>query len=247
MATGSAAGGTLVWKMIYRWGIYVLGLLVMAWGIAFSVNSNLGVSPANSLPYAVSRVVGHGDPIPYLGLCVNIVLLFFIAVQALILRREFKLKNLLQFVFATIFGRFVDLTKYLLGDFTIPTYAGSLAMLAISILLIGLGIALFLAADIVPVPVEALAMLIATKYPQRWPYHRIKVVMDCGCAVLAAVVSLLFFGDIAGLREGTFITAVLVGPTVRLFSRFVWPLVRRPLLGPAAPEGPVAEPQVSVK
>ena len=38
--------------------IYVTGLLFMAFGVAFSVNSSLGVSPVNSLPYAISRITG---------------------------------------------------------------------------------------------------------------------------------------------------------------------------------------------
>ena len=40
-------------KWIERIIFYVLGLLVLAFGVAVSVNSNLGVSPVNSLPYAL--------------------------------------------------------------------------------------------------------------------------------------------------------------------------------------------------
>lgn len=32
----------------------------MALGVAFSVNSNLGVSPVNSLPYVISKII-HMD------------------------------------------------------------------------------------------------------------------------------------------------------------------------------------------
>ena len=32
----------------------------MAFGVAFSVNSNLGVSPVNSLPYVISKII-HMD------------------------------------------------------------------------------------------------------------------------------------------------------------------------------------------
>ena len=37
--------------------VYAAGLLFMAFGVAFSVNSGLGVSPVNSLPYVVSLVL----------------------------------------------------------------------------------------------------------------------------------------------------------------------------------------------
>ena len=40
--------------------LYAVGLLFMAFGVAFSVNSNLGVSPVNSLPYVISKII-HMD------------------------------------------------------------------------------------------------------------------------------------------------------------------------------------------
>ena len=44
--------------MVKKALIYVTGLLFMAFGVAFSVNSSLGVSPVNSLPYVISRITG---------------------------------------------------------------------------------------------------------------------------------------------------------------------------------------------
>ena len=48
-------------KFVKRIVIYLAGLFFVALGVAFSVNSNLGVSPVNSLPYVVSRILGHQD------------------------------------------------------------------------------------------------------------------------------------------------------------------------------------------
>ena len=38
-------------KFVKRIAIYLAGLFFVALGVAFSVNSTLGVSPVNSLPY----------------------------------------------------------------------------------------------------------------------------------------------------------------------------------------------------
>ncbi len=40
--------------------LYAVELLFMALGVAFSVNSNLGISPVNSLPYVISKII-HMD------------------------------------------------------------------------------------------------------------------------------------------------------------------------------------------
>lgn len=47
-------------QFIYRVLIYVLGLVFLAFSVAFAINSDLGISPVNSLPYAISLVSGLG-------------------------------------------------------------------------------------------------------------------------------------------------------------------------------------------
>ena len=111
--------------------VYALGLLILAFGVAFSVNSNLGVSPANSFPYVVSLILNQK-----MGTCVTVIFISYILLQILILRKEFQWINLTQILFSTLFGKFVDFAKMVLGDFCIPTYAGRLLMLAISLSLI---------------------------------------------------------------------------------------------------------------
>ena len=130
--------------------LYAVGLLFMAFGVAFSVNSNLGVSPVNSLPYVISKII-HMD----LGNSVILVFSCYILVQILVMRRDFKWINLTQLIFSTIFGYFVDLAKWIVGDFAIPTYAGQLLMLAISILLVAIGVSLYMGVKLVNMPMEA--------------------------------------------------------------------------------------------
>lgn len=45
-------------SFLIRLLIYILGLLILALGVAFSINSNLGVSPVSSLPYVISQITG---------------------------------------------------------------------------------------------------------------------------------------------------------------------------------------------
>ena len=95
-------------RLAIRLGIYCLGLLVLAFGIALSVNSNLGVSPVSSLPYVVSRIVNIS-----LGSCTVIVYAVYVLLQMLLNGRKIQPMLLLQMVFSTIFGYFVDFAKLL--------------------------------------------------------------------------------------------------------------------------------------
>ena len=102
-------------QFVIRILVYCLGLLLLAFGVAISVNSDLGVSPVNSLPYVISQII-HVQ----LGTCVTAVFCSYILLQVLILRREFQPINLLQILFSTLFGYFVDFAKWTIGDFALP-------------------------------------------------------------------------------------------------------------------------------
>ena len=211
-------------QFVIRVLIYCLGLLSLAFGVAFSVNSNLGVSPVNSLPYVISRILNV-----QMGTCVTAVFCFYILLQILILRRKFNPVNLLQIVFSTIFGYFVDFSKMVLGDFAIPTYFGQLTMLAISIPLIALGIVLYMDAQLVPMPMEGLSSCLADKFGVSFP--NMKTIIDCLVVGIGLVLCFVFLGGLDGLREGTIITAVVTGKVIAILKKPLSPVLKKICFG----------------
>lgn len=207
-------------KLLLQVGIYCFGLLVLAFGVAFSVNSDLGVSPVNSMPYVLSQILNVS-----MGTCVTGVFCLFILLQAVILGKEFSLISLTQIIFSTIFGYFVDLAKWVVGDFCLPTYFGRLAMLAISIVLIAAGIYFYLLARLVPMPMEGLAQALSKKTKK--PFTTMKTVTDCVAVALAAILSLIFLRRLDGVREGTLITALVVGKVIAVMKKPLKPLENR--------------------
>ena len=206
-------------RLLPRLGIYCLGLLILAFGIALAVNSKLGVSPVSSLPYVASLITNIS-----LGTCTTVIYGLYILLQ-MVLSRKFQPALLLQLVFSTIFGWFVDGAKFLLGDFCLPTYLGQLAMLAASILLIGFSLVLYIDVQLAPMPAEGLVGCISAKNGK--PFSSMKTAFDCTSVLVAAVLSLLFLGRLTGIREGTVLTALLVGKTMGTLRKFVGPWIRK--------------------
>ena len=211
-------------QFVMRILIYCLALLIIAFGVAISINSNLGVSPVNSLPYVVSQIIG----VP-MGTCVTVIFCFYILLQVLILRKDFQLIQLLQIVFSTIFGYFVDFAKWVVGDFAIPTYFGQLAMLAISIVLIALGVLLYMDVQLVPLPMEGLSSSIAKKLKK--PFPTMKTIVDCVVVGVGVVLSLVFLGKLDGIREGTIITAIVTGKVIAILKKWITPFINRICFG----------------
>lgn len=219
--------GPVQW--VFRVLFYVLGLFAMALGVAVAANSNLGISPVNSLPYVVSEVIQR-DP----GTCVTLVFCSYILMQIVLLRREFKWINLLQILFSTIFGCFVNFTKALVGDFAIPTYAGQLLMLAVSIVFIAVGVVLYIEVEMVPMPMEGLSLALAGK--TGIAFHNMKIIIDCVVVLAGAVLSFLCLHRLAYIREGTVVTAIVTGRVMALVKKPLSPLVRKVCFGAAPAE-----------
>lgn len=208
-------------QLAFRVFFYLLGLLLMAFGVAFSVNSNLGVSPINALPYVLSLLVGID-----MGACVVAVFSVYVLVQILILRRKFRWINLTQILFSSAFGAFVNFAKSVLGGFALPSYAGQLVMLAISIVLVACGVSLYMSVRLMNMPMEGMTAAIAQMLP-KYSFHSVKIVIDCTVTALAAMLSLAFLHQLVGVREGTVLCALLVGMVLKVIQKHLRPVVER--------------------
>lgn len=227
---------TSVKKLIYRLLLYVLGLFSLAWGVSFAINGRLGISPVNSIPYILNQIW----PALSMGIYVDIIFGLMVLGQILLLRRRYNLVDLLQFAFTFLFGVFVDWTNAWIGDFCFPTYAGQLGMLAISIVLIALGVLLIVDIRMVPMPSEGLSLAIAS-LQNRVPFHYVKLITDCVYVGVAITLSLVFLGGLVGIREGTVATAALVGVVIGILQKPLKPLIERLCFDP--PEETAADTQ----
>lgn len=208
-------------KLCIRFVVYCIGLLFLAFGVAFSVNSNLGVSPVNSLPYVISLITKVD-----MGTCVVVVFSAYIVIQIAIKRRKFKWINLTQLIFSTIFGYFVDFAKTMLGTFVFPTYLGQLGMLAISIVLVAVGVAIYMDAGLVNMPMEGMTMAISESLPKK-EFHQVKVLVDCTSVGFGILLSFVFLHGLFGIREGTILCALCVGKLLSPIKKMIQPMMKR--------------------
>ena len=209
-------------RIIYRILFYILGLFILAFGVSFSVNSDLGVSPVNSLPYEVSLITDIK-----LGTCVTAVFCCYILMQIVIKRKEFRLIDLTQVIFSTIFGYFTDLTGMILGDFCLPGgIVGRLVMAVISMILIAIGISMYVNCKLVPLPMEGLTLAITDTQTKR-TFQQMKVIVDCIVVVASLTLSLVFLHGIQGVGVGTVLAAIFVGKIMQPVQKILVPIQDR--------------------
>ena len=203
-----------------RFLIYLCGLFIMAVGVTVSVRSGLGVSPVTCLANVVYQIT----KIP-LGTCTTITYCFYIIIEIVILRRDFKPEMLLQIVASFIFGFLVTAAGSVFSFLPEPQgYVPRLIYLLCSIPLIAFGVMLYLTPAILPTPGEGLSLAVSKKIGKS--VASCKIYVDCCLVVLSAVLSLCYFHRLVGVREGTVISALAVGVVMKQFMR----LCQSPLL-----------------
>jgi uncharacterized membrane protein YczE len=199
---------------IRRAALCLLGNFVLAFGVAMAVKADLGITPVNSIAFVLSKVLSVDH-----GLMTGVIYAGYVLIQLAILRKEFRINNLLQAGAALMFGWFVFLCNHILA-FPVPEfYSVRLLFLLAGVSIIGLGIMLYLRADLLPQPAEGLILAIEKK--TGWKLHNIKVAFDSSVVVIAAVISLIIIKKIVGIREGTLISMIGIGKCLGFFTKYL--------------------------
>lgn len=87
--------------------------------------------------------------------------------------------------------------------------------------------------DLVAMPMEGLTQAIAKKVGK--PFHNVKIVVDCSSVALGIVLSFVFLHGLLGIREGTVITAIVVGKIMGVFKKPLQAKIQKLCFGAVGP------------
>ena len=199
-------------ETLKRYLIFLVGLFVNSLGVSLITKANLGTSPISSIPYILSL------NFPFtLGNFTIFFSILLIILQLIILRKNFKLEHILQIPVSIIFGYFIDLTMILFSWVNPEAYIMKIVYLLIGCLILGVGVYMEVLADVVMLPGESFVRAIVLTWKTN--FGTTKICFDVSMSVIAAVLSFIFAGSLAGVREGTVIAALLVGFIARLIGK----------------------------
>ena len=201
-------------ETVKRYILLVISLFFSALGVAVTKYGELGVSPispvANVLSYKFSSLS--------LGMWLIIWNCILIVGQVIILRKNFKMIQLLQIPVSFLFGYFTDFGSWLVSFIPADSYAARLVMVFLGVVILGFGISLSVIANVVMNSGEAFVKAISDVSNKN--FGNIKIAFDISCVAAAVILSLLFFNfKIVGTREGTVISAVFTGMVVKFFVK----------------------------
>lgn len=193
--------------------MYFIGLFIMTIGIAFSVRSDLGVSPVSSIPYTLT-VVWNVE----MGLATFLFHVVLVLIQILLLRRKFKLKNLFQLAVGVLFGLFTTFCNDIVMKISLPdSLPFRIGMLAVSIIVVAFGIFLYVPAEIMPLAGEG--TMLAVSEVTGFKFSNVKIGFDISMSVISLIVCLITVHSMGSVGIGTVVSAVMTGLVLGVITK----------------------------
>ena len=200
--------------MFARFVIFFFGLSIMSLGIATVTNAGLGTGTVSAVAFVLNHMTDFS-----MGFFVFLTNVFFFILQISIDHRAVWQKALRQLPICFVFGMIFDVSLWISSHVVPETYIEHLLMAFVGSVLTALGIASLVFARLAILPPEGFVLAIMN----RWggSFGTLKMSVDLFLLVSAVSLSLIAFGEILGIREGTLITAVCSGPIAKVFLK-VW-------------------------
>ncbi|MBR6994019.1 MAG: hypothetical protein IKH85_08100 [Methanobrevibacter sp.] len=203
-------------KKYMRYVLYLISLFIISLGAAISIKANLGTSPLICIPYVSSLITNLS-----VGTTTFIFGFVLVALQIIILRGDFEKRQYLQIVMGTIFSAFIDFSLMLV-DFINPVdYVSQLVVLLVSCFVIAIGVLLEIKTEVIYLPPDGI--IVALSKALKKEFGKIKPYCDVTFVVITVILSMVFLGYLAGVREGTVISAIIIGPIVRVLKKYFDP------------------------
>ncbi|WP_407408829.1 YczE/YyaS/YitT family protein [Methanobrevibacter sp.] len=201
-------------KKVNRYVIYLISLFIISLGASLSIKANLGTSPLICIPY-VSSLISNLS----VGTTSFIFNILLIAIEIILLRKGFEKRQYLQIVIGTIFSVFIDFTLMLVNFINPTDYISQMIFLLISCVVMAFGVLLEIKTEVVFLPGDG--FIVAISKVLKREFGKVKPYCDVSFVITAAILSFVFLGYLAGVREGTVISAIIIGPIVRIFKKYL--------------------------
>lgn len=201
------------WKKINRYVIYLISLFIISLGASLSIKANLGTSPLICLPYVCSLITNLS-----VGIVIFLFTILFIVIQIALLGKGFEKRQYLQFIVGSVFSFFVDFSVMLVNFINPIGYINQFLLLLFSCLVVAFGVLLEIQTEVVYLPADGVIVAISQVLKKEFP--KVKPFVDTSMVIIAAVLSIVFLGYFAGVREGTIISALIIGPIVKILKKY---------------------------
>lgn len=225
-------------KSIFRWIIYLAGMILLAFGLTLNTKLGLGVSAIMTISVTISEIWSLN-----LGNITLAVYTLFVVMQMVIHFWQKRgtdrkalgtrlLMDALQLPLSLLFTRVMNLVSRWLpvfGEVYAGTFWGSLwgriILLVAAIVLTGIGVSMSLNMRLVPNPGDGIVQVLAevTGKPVGFTKNWFDILNIC----IALILGFVFAGGLVGVNVGTVLAAIGIGRVIAAVNRLLGKKMKR--------------------
>ncbi|MFR7590447.1 MAG: YczE/YyaS/YitT family protein [Longibaculum sp.] len=191
--------------------VIVFGFIIVGIGFAFTLKANVGVGAWDALSASLNSLTGI--EVGTLGMILNVACVLG---QIIILRKDFKLIQLLQIPLSILLGSVINFVLYDVLIFPFDSFLGGIIMYIVSTEVCVIGVALIMVLDEVTFALEGFCDALTRIIPYK--FHTIRQFADI--LSFCIIIILTFFTHIPwSIGIGTIIGMVIFGPSLGVFMK----------------------------
>lgn len=189
----------------------VLGFIIVGIGFAFTLKANVGVGAWDALSASLYSL--SGIEVGTVGMILNIGCVFG---QMIILKKDFKLIQLLQIPLSVLLGLVINYVLYEILVFPFDSFIGGIVMYIVSTEICVIGVALIMVLDEVTFALEGFCDALTKVIPFQFPVVRqFADIVSFGIIVILTLVTQIPWS----IGIGTIIGMVIFGPSLGVFMK----------------------------
>ena len=211
-------------KIVIRALFYIVGIVVLAFGIVLNTKAKLGVSSIITMSYSVSEIWNLN-----FANCSLVMYSFFVVIEMILrgIRKEWRefFLCILQIPFSIVFTRFMNVFDRAIPDFETAFagsfwggYVGRFLVLIAAIILTGWGVVLTVNPKLVPNPADGIVHTISECVKKSMGL--IKNIFDITCVIITCTLCLIVKGRIIGVGIGTIMSMIFIGRVIAVTNHF---------------------------
>jgi uncharacterized membrane protein YczE len=193
----------------------IIGIIIIYSSVAVAMKAGIGVLPVDAAIATIADVIEmkvgtfsmlfHGS--------------FFVG-QIVIEKKQFRKTELLQILYIVLGGTVLNFILYvILKDLTFTFYPIRLIVCVLAFIVSAFGCTMVLETRLMRTPMEGCIQLIAERIGSKMGSLRQKI--DIGLVLLSVILTYIFGTDWT-LREGTIVAALIFGPTMDFWKKYVF-------------------------
>lgn len=207
-------------RTFYTEASYAAGILLLSFATALTEAAGFGVSMVVAPAYLIHLKLSPALPFFTFGVA-EYVFQASLLLLTVILLKKFRLSYLFSFVTALLYGAFLDLFIGIIGYIPHENIAVRIIFFALGVVICSFAVSLFFHTYIPPEVYELFVKEVSEKFGIK--LSKFKTAYDCSSCLLGIILSFVFFGfgKFEGIGIGTVLCALLNGPLIGLFGKFL--------------------------